>query len=304
MHSVLDRLGDRSLVRGTGRTFAGGHPMNDRLAGRVAIVTGGGQGIGAAISQRFCEAGARVVIAQRTSAIGETHAVALRAAGYTAIAVRTDVAVRAEVEALVERTIAEVGLPDILVNNAGISVFRDPLTMTDDDWRECFAVDLEGAWHAIRAVLPHMLAAGRGSIVNVASNHAFQIIPGCFPYPVAKHALIGMTRALAIEYGARGVRVNAVCPAYIETKAATDYWDTFPDPAAERRRADGLHPIGRVGQPDEVAWPVLFLASDEASFINGESLMIDAGMHVVVNGHGTPFVTGIGPSGVTPGSRS
>ena len=278
--------------------------MNGRLAGRVAIVTGGGQGIGAAISRRFCEAGARVVIAQRTSDVGEAHAASLRAEGHTAIGVRTDIAVRAEVEALVERTVAEVGPPDILVNNAGIGVFRDPLTMTDDDWRECFSVDLDGAWHATRAVLPHMLAAGRGSVVNVASNHAFQIIPGCFPYPVAKHALIGMTRALAIEYGARGVRVNAVCPAYIETKAATDYWDTFADPEAERQRAGGLHPLGRVGLPDEVAWPVLFLASDEASFINGESLMVDAGMHVVVNGHGVPFVPGVGPSGVTSGSRS
>ncbi len=275
--------------------------MSSRLAGRVAIVTGGGQGIGSAITQRFCEAGARVVIAQRDAAIGEAHAAALRAAGHEALYVRTDVAERDQVDALVARTAAELGPPDILVNNAGIGVFRDPLTMTGDDWRRCFAVDLDGAWYATRAVLPHMLALGRGSIVNIASNHAFQIIPGCFPYPVAKHALIGMTRALAVEYGARGVRVNAVCPAYIETRAATDYWDTFPDPAAERRRAGGLHPLGRVGRPDEVAWPVLFLASDEASFINGEALMVDAGMSVVVNGHGVPFVEGVGPSGVTPG---
>ena len=275
--------------------------MTERLAGRIAIVTGGGQGIGAAIAQRFCEAGARVVIAQRSAEVGEAHARGLRAAGHQALFVRADIAEHADVDALVERTVEAFGPPDILVNNAGIGVFRDPLTMTDDDWRRCFAVDLDGAWYATRAVLPHMLALGRGSIVNVASNHAFQIIPGCFPYPIAKHALIGMTRALAVEYGARGVRVNAVCPAYIETRAATDYWDTFPDPAAERARAAGLHPLGRVGRPDEVAWPVLFLASDEASFVNGEALMIDAGMSVVVNGHGIPFVAGVGPSGVTPG---
>ena len=275
--------------------------MSDRLAGRIAIVTGGGQGIGAAISRRFCEAGARVAIAQRTTAVGDAHAEALRADGHTAIAVRTDVADPADTTALVARVVAELGPPDVLVNNAGIGVFRDPLAMTEEDWRQCFAVDLDGAWHMTRAVLPHMLKGGHGSIVNVASNHAFQIIPGCFPYPVAKHALIGMTRALAVEYGARGVRVNAVCPAYIETDAATDYWDTFPDPAAERQRADGLHPIGRIGQPDEVAWPVLFLASDEASFVNGEALMVDAGMHAVVNGHGIPFVPGVGATGRTPG---
>lgn len=278
--------------------------MSGRLAGHVAIVTGGGQGIGEAISRRFCEAGARVAIAQRNAEVGEAHAATLRGAGHEAIFVQTDIAERAQVDDLVTATVRAFGPPDVLVNNAGIGVFRDPLQMSDEDWRRCFSVDLDGAWYATRAVLPHMLRLGRGSIVNIASNHAFQIIPGCFPYPVAKHALIGMTRALAVEYGARGVRVNAVCPAYIETNAAAAYWDTFPDPEAERRRAGGLHPIGRVGRPDEVAWPAVFLASDEASFINGEALMVDAGMSVVVNGHGVPFVPGVGPSGVAPGLAS
>jgi len=272
--------------------------VSGRLAGRVAIVTGGGQGIGAAITERFCEEGARVALAQRNEEVGGAHAARLRAAGHEAIHVRTDVGDRDQVERLVARTVDALGPPDILVNNAGIGVFADPLRMTDEEWHRCFAVDLDGAWYATRAVLPHMLDRGRGSIVNIASNHAFQIIPGCFPYPVAKHALIGMTRALAVEYGARGIRVNAVCPAYIETNAATAYWDTFPDPAVERRRAGGLHPVGRVGQPDEVAWAVVFLASDEASFVNGEALMVDGGIGVVVNGHGIPFVPGVGPSGI------
>ncbi|CAN5845226.1 SDR family oxidoreductase [soil metagenome] len=271
--------------------------MSGRLDGRIAIVTGGGQGIGAAISLRFCEEGARVVLAQRNEEVGDQYAARLRQVGHDAIHVQTDVAQREEVETLVKRTLETFGPPDVLVNNAGIGVFNDPLEMTDEDWRRCFAVDLEGAWNASRAVLPQMLALGRGSIVNIASNHAFQIIPGCFPYPVAKHALIGLTRALAVEYGARGVRVNAVCPAYIETRAAALYWDSFPDPEAERERAAGLHPVARVGQPDEVAWPVVFLASSEASFVNGEALMVDGGMGVVLNGHGIPFVPGVGPSG-------
>ena len=137
--------------------------MSGRLAGRVAIVTGGGQGIGAAITQRFCEAGASVVIAQRNAAVGEAHAAALRAAGHTALSIPTDIAEREQVDALVERTVEAIGPPDVLVNNAGIGIYRDPLTMTDDDWRRCFAVDLDGAWFATRAVLPHMLARGRGS---------------------------------------------------------------------------------------------------------------------------------------------
>jgi NAD(P)-dependent dehydrogenase (short-subunit alcohol dehydrogenase family) len=273
----------------------------DRLAGKVAIVTGGGQGIGAAISRRFVEQGARVVIAQRTAEVGEAHARRLRGEGGEAVFVRTDVARAVEVEALVSSTVDLFGPPTVLVNNAGIAIFADPLTLTDDQWRRCFEVDLDAAWTCTRAVLPHMLAAGSGSIVNIASNHSFQIIPGCFPYPVAKHALIGLTRALAVEYAARGVRVNAICPAYIETQANVDYFGTFPDPDAERARVGGLHPVGRIGTPDEVAMPAVFLASDESTFITGEALMVDGGMGIVANGHGIPFVPGVGPTGTTPG---
>jgi NAD(P)-dependent dehydrogenase (short-subunit alcohol dehydrogenase family) len=272
-----------------------------RLDGKVAIVTGGGQGIGAAISRRFAEQGARVVIAQRNAEVGEAHARRLRDEGREALFVRADVARPNEVEALVAVTAERFGPPTVLANNAGIAVFADPLTLTEAQWRRCFEVDLDAAWTCSREVLPHMLAAGSGSIVNIASNHSFQIIAGCFPYPVAKHALIGLTRALAVEYAARGVRVNAICPAYIETQANVDYFSTFPDPGAERARVGGLHPVGRIGTPDEVAMPAVFLASDESSFITGEAMMVDGGMGIVANGHGIPFVPGVGPTGATPG---
>ena len=120
-----------------------------------------------------------------------------------------------------------------------------------------------------------------GAIVNIASCHAFQIIPHTFPYPVAKHALLGLTRALGIEYAADGVRVNAIAPGYIETPIATAYWNTFPDPEAERRRAYDLHPPKRIGRPEEVAMTALFLASDEAPFINAETIIIDGGRSVL-----------------------
>jgi NAD(P)-dependent dehydrogenase (short-subunit alcohol dehydrogenase family) len=272
-----------------------------RLDGQVAIVTGGGQGIGAAISRRFADEGARVVIAQRTERIGEAAAAAIRAAGGQAIATRTDVTDRDQLREMVASTVEAFGPPTTLVNNAGIAVFADPLALTTEQWARCFAVDLDAAWWASQAVLPHLLAAGRGSIINIASVHSFQIIPGCFPYPVAKHGLIGLTRALAAEYSARGVRVNAICPGYIETRNVTDYFASFPDPDAERVRAGGLHAIGRVGQPDEIAGPAVFLASAEASFITGEALMVDGGMSMILNGHGIPFVPGVGPSGTTSG---
>lgn len=275
--------------------------MSGRLEGKVAIVTGGGQGIGAAISTRFAAEGARVVLAQRTEATGEDVAAGIIADGGMATVVPTDVRRLEDIEAMVAATTERFGPPDILINNAGVAVFVDPLEATPEDWARCMAVDLEAAWWCSRAVLPHLLERGAGAIVNIASSHSFQIIPGCFPYPVAKHGLIGLTRALAAEYAARGVRINAVCPAYIETQNVRDYFGTFPDPEAERTRVGGLHPVGRIGRPDDVAGAVLFLASDDAVFISGEALMVDGGLSTISNGHGIPFVPGQGPSGATSG---
>ena len=250
--------------------------MPRRLQGKVAIVTGAGQGIGAAIARCFAAEGARVVVAERN---GETGAaLAAETGGHF---IQTDVTNAVEVTAMARRVRTEVGVPDILVNNAGINVFHDPLATSDAEWRRCLSVDLDGVWQCCRAVLPAMLDAGQGAIVNIASTHSFKVIPGCFPYPVAKHAVIGLTRALAIEYAARGIRVNAIAPGYIETPIAAEYWATFPDPAAERRRVEHLHPPRRIGRPEEVAWTAVFLASDEAPFINAETIVIDGGRSVL-----------------------
>lgn len=269
--------------------------MADRLKGKVAIVTGGGQGIGAAISERFAAEGAHVVIAQRSASVGQAHADRIVAAGGSAVALPTDVADRAQLGALVAETVAVYGPPDILVNNAGVFVAADPLELSEAQWQRCMSVDLEAVWWLSREVLPHMIDRG-GAIINIASTHAFLIVPGCFPYPVAKHALIGLTRSLAAEYASRGVRINAIAPGYIDTDMVEGYLQDKEDPAAERRRVEGLHPIGRMGRPEEVAGPALFLASDDASFISGEVLMVDGGITTIYNGHGNPFVPGVGPS--------
>ncbi|MDR5766170.1 MULTISPECIES: SDR family oxidoreductase [unclassified Caballeronia] len=250
----------------------------NRLAGKVAIVTGAGRGIGAAIALAFAREGARVALAELD--IGTARETAERIGeetGANVIAVETDVTQSASVKEAVAQTEAALGPLDVLVNNAGINVFCDPLTMTDDDWRRCFAVDLDGVWNGCRAVLPGMVERGRGSIVNIASTHSFKIIPGCFPYPVAKHGVIGLTRALGIEYAPNNVRVNAIAPGYIETQLTLDWWSSQADPKAARQATLDLQPMKRIGEPREVAMTAVFLASDEAPFINASCITVDGG---------------------------
>jgi NAD(P)-dependent dehydrogenase (short-subunit alcohol dehydrogenase family) len=165
-----------------------------------------------------------------------------REKGADVVAIKADVSHQQDLHAMARLAVERHGRIDVLVNCAGVNVFRDPLQMTEEDWRRCFAIDLDGAWFGCKAVLPQMIEQGIGSIINIASTHSSHIIPGCFPYPVAKHGLLGLTRALGIEYAPKGIRVNAIAPGYIETQLNVDYWNGFADPHAERQRAFDLHP--------------------------------------------------------------
>jgi NAD(P)-dependent dehydrogenase (short-subunit alcohol dehydrogenase family) len=142
------------------------------------------------------------------------------------------------------------------------------------------SVDLEGAWNFSREALPHMLAKGRGAIINIASNHSLQVIRDTFPYPIAKHALVGMTRALALQYVDRGVVVNAISPGYIDTPSTRRYFASQPDPAAARADAERRQPRGRLGRPEEIAAIAAFLASDETGMIVGANIVADGGMTI------------------------
>jgi len=249
-----------------------------RLADKVALITGAGRGIGAAIAFAFAREGAAVVLAELDIETARQTAEQIKSqTGARALAVHTDVTQSGSVQHAVSEAERTFGALDVLVNNAGINVFCDPLTMTDDDWRRCFAVDLDGVWNGCRAVLPGMVERGAGSIVNIASTHAFKIIPGCFPYPVAKHGVIGLTRALGIEYAPRNVRVNAIAPGYIETQLTHDWWNEQADPAAAKQATLDLQPMKRIGRPEEVAMTAVFLASDEAPFINATCITVDGG---------------------------
>jgi NAD(P)-dependent dehydrogenase (short-subunit alcohol dehydrogenase family) len=225
--------------------------MTGRLRNKVAIVTGSARGIGAAVAALFASEGARVVGLDRQPAGAVVDGVL--------------------------NLICDVTHFDILVNNAGVNVFSAPLELSDADWDRCLDVDLKAAWIVAKAALPAMLAQGSGSIVNIASVHGHRIIPGSFPYPVAKHGLIGLTRALAIEYAARGIRVNSISPGFILTPQAEEWLAAQPDPEKERRHQEDLLPCKRLGTPEEVAYTTLFLASDEARFINAADILIDGG---------------------------
>ena len=252
-----------------------------RLAGKTAIVTGAARGIGAAIAARFAHEGASVVVADILPELAEETAARLRqATGHQVVALPCDVADAASITAMHAASRAALGPIDILVNNAGVNVFCDPLQLTHTDWARCMAVDLEGAWLCTRAVLPDMIARGDGAVINIISNHAMTVMRGTFPYPVAKHALLGLTRSLALEYAGQGISINAISPGYTDTQLAADDFNRHPNPATARARVEARQPPGRLCRPDEVAAVAVLLASHEARFMIGANIVIDGGVSI------------------------
>ena len=239
--------------------------MSARLAGKIAVITGAANGIGAATASLFAEHGAQVTGLDRNPPASPDARVDYRLA---------DITDSEAVNAVIADVIARHGRLDALVNNAGADVFSEPLALDDADWERCLSLNLKGAWNVIRAALPTMLAQGAGAIVNIASVHGHKIIPGAFPYPVAKHGLIGLTRALGIEYAARGVRVNSISPGLILVPRIEAWFEREP---GAREKQTALLPPQRIGTPEEVAYTALFLASDEARFINATDILIDGG---------------------------
>lgn len=250
--------------------------MSNRLQDKVAIVTGSTSGIGKAIARLFVKQGACVVLNSHRNDAAAAE-ICRELGPERTLFVQADVADAAAMQNLVLQALERFGRVDILINNAGMDVFTDPLQTTPEQWKHCFDVDLNGAWNATRAVLSSMLAQGGGNIVNIASVHGHKIIPGCFPYPVAKHAVIGLTRALGIEYAARGIRVNSISPGLIMTEVIEEKVSRMADPEGWKAHQAELLPCRRIGTPDEVAYTALFLASDEARFINAADILIDGG---------------------------
>ena len=251
--------------------------MSNRLSNKVAVVTGATKGIGFAIAELFADEGANVVLLDIEQQIHSVAEQLAKSSDRQCIAFQCDIASHTEVSTSLEKALEVFQKVDILVNNAGINVFSDPVKLTQADWKRCFSVDLEGVWNCCQAILPKMLEKNYGHIVNIASVHGHKIIPNCFPYPVAKHGLIGLTRSLGIQYAAQGIRVNSISPGLIMTPLAEDFFASCENPEQERKRQAEILPCKRIGEPQEVAYTALFLASDEAKFINATDILIDGG---------------------------
>lgn len=255
--------------------------MADRLNSKRIMITGAAQGIGLAIAEAAMREGAALLLIDRDGDLLAASVETLRARGARVTSSVADITDAVAIAHAVEQAKEEIGAINALVNNAGVNVFSEPLASTDDDWSRCFDVNLKGAWNCCRAVLPDMLEAGEGAILNIASTHAFTIIPHTFPYPLAKHALMGLTKSLAIEYAPRQVRVNALAPGYVATQKVIDYWNSFPDPKAAKAETMKLHPGGRIAEPEEIAMAAVFMISDECRFMTGACLTVDGGLSIL-----------------------
>jgi 3-oxoacyl-[acyl-carrier protein] reductase len=248
--------------------------MDLGLAKRTAIVTGSGNGIGAAIIRRLSAEGANVVVTDINGDHAEAQAEAIRASGGAALAVKADVVKEDEVNAMVEKTVATFGTVDILVNNAGLTRDMRITKMTEADWDIVIDVILKGTFNCTRAALPHMNEQKWGRIINISSR-AHLGNPGQANYSAAKAGIIGFTRAMSLEAGRNYITVNSVAPGIINTEmvSALPHWDKI------RENAEKTTPIPRVGEVEDIADAVAFLASDRASYISGDVLHVTGGRY-------------------------
>ena len=249
--------------------------MRTELRGKVAIVTGGTSGIGRDTAVLFAKAGAKVVVAGRREAEGKETIDLIRAAGGDGLLVKTDVSRAADVLALVQKTVEKFGRLDVAFNNAGIEGSWSPIAeQSEEDWDSTIDINLKGVWLCLKYEIQQMLKqGGGGAIVNMASVAGFIGSAGAATYCASKHGVMALTKSAALETARSSIRVNVVCPAVIETPMGERLWGA---PEA-KKFALGLHPIGRFGRPEEIADAVVWMCSDGASFMTGQSQVLDGG---------------------------
>jgi NAD(P)-dependent dehydrogenase (short-subunit alcohol dehydrogenase family) len=249
--------------------------MGDRLAGKVAIVTGSTTGIGRATVRAMAREGAKVVVNGRSRDLGQTVVEMIESAGGTAAYCYADMGVPDDVRRLIDFALATYGRIDVLMNNAYEAARGSVVELSEAEWDRSMAVLLKAPFLACKAAIPHMIAQGGGSIINTSSVHGYL---ACNRYPVydaAKAALINLTRQVAIDFGPYGIRSNAICPGAIVVERSEERFQQNPEMA---RKGALVYPLRRLGKPSEVAHAAVFLASDEASFVTGTTIVVDGGM--------------------------
>lgn len=256
--------------------------MDIRFDNQVVVVTGGAMGIGEAVARVFAESGASVAILDVHAKAGEQVASSLPKARYFACDVANASAVQKNMDAVAK----DMGAINVLVSNAGIQRYGDVMGTSEEAWAEVMNTNLNGAFHATKYAVPHMIKAGGGSIIVVGSVQTFTAIAGSVAYVTAKHALLGLVRCLALDYAKNNIRANCVCPGAIDTPMLR--WAASLDPNPEKviEICGRMHALGRIGRPEEVASAIAFLASAQASFITGAALLVDGGMLVPTGGMG------------------
>jgi NAD(P)-dependent dehydrogenase (short-subunit alcohol dehydrogenase family) len=247
-----------------------------RLVDKVSVVTGAGAGIGRAIARAFAAEGSHVVVADiNADSAAETVSLIVESGG-NAIAITADVAVPESIQNLRDAATRQYDAVHILMNNAAIQVNKKIEDTTWEEWSRQMAVNVGGVFLCSRYFLP-ALRSTRGAIINMSSVNGTFVEPMCAGYCATKAAILGFTKALAIDHGGEGIRVNAICPGYIDAGLAEGYFLAQPDPDLARKQAGKLHALRRIGKPEEVARVAVFLASDEASFMTGAAVAVDGG---------------------------
>ena len=250
--------------------------MSDEFKDKVVLVTGGSYGIGRAAAIGFACRGAKVSIADLDVARGEETLRRIKEAGGEAIFVKTDVSSEDDVKALVEKTIQTFGRLDCAFNNAGIhKQFVSAIDFSEEDWEEMINVNLKSVWLCMKYEIPQMLKQGKGAIVNTSSAAGLVGAPSNPAYPASKHGVVGVTKSTALEFARKGIRVNCVCPGPTRTGMNEALAAASPEIV---KAMDQKVPMGRIGEPEEVAAAAIFLCSDEASYITGHALPVDGGI--------------------------
>ena len=247
-----------------------------KFSNKTVVVTGSGSGIGRATALCFAKEGADVVLADIDLQAAMDTAKLIKETGGKGVAFKADVSDPASVQELVAYVVKTFSGVHAIVNNAAIQINKTAEDTSFEEWNRQLAVNLGGVFLCSKYFLPH-LRETKGSIVNMSSVNGFFVEPTCAGYCATKAAIIGLTKAMAIDHGHQGIRVNCICPGYIDAGLAEGYFQAQPDPARAREEAGKLHALWRIGKPEEVGRVAVFLASDDASFVTGASIVVDGG---------------------------